>query len=438
VLRKQRCGKYFGKGRDLTMSEKLAIEGGTPAKATPEPPMFPGAWEIGEAEKRAVLEVLEEKVLFRYLKTDERKSRVQKFEEEFAHLMGAKYALAVNSGTSALIAGLVGIGIGPGDEVIVPAYTFVASPAAVVAAKGIPVIAEVDDSLTLDPSDFERKITPHTKAVMPVHMRGTPCDMERITEIAKRHGIMVIEDVAQSCGASYRAKRLGTFGDVGCFSLQMYKVITSGEGGVVITEKQEVYDKTRMYHDAAVRFWGEDTGMAVFPGVNFRMSEIAGALALVQLSRLEGLLSRMRANKRRIKSQIKPHPGVEFRRVHDEEGEAGLCLVFYLPNAELAKRVATALKAEGIGAGTMYDQGFPDRHIYTNWIEVLTKSPDVQRGCPFTCPFYKGKVEYSRDMCPQTLGYLGRAIHINISPLLSDEDCDAIAKGINKVLNAVV
>ncbi len=420
------------------MPDKLAIEGGTPAKTTPEPPMLPGALEMGEDEKKAVLEVLNDKVLFRYYSMPNRKSKVQEFEERFSAHIGTKYALAVNSGTSSLIAGLIGAGIGPGDEVIVPAYTFVASPAAVIAAKGIPVIAEVDSSLTLDPDDFERKITPYTKAVMPVHMRGAPCDMERITNIARKHGLKIIEDVAQSCGASYWGKRLGTFGDVGCFSLQMYKVITSGEGGVVVTDDQDIYDKARMYHDAAVRFWGEDTGMAIFPGVNFRMSELAGALALVQLSKLEDLLARMRQNKRRIKSQIEPRDGLEFRKIHDEEGEASICLVMFMPNSNIAKQASAALQAEGIGAGTIYNQGIPDRHIYTSWVEILSKSPDVQKGCPFSCAFYKGKVEYSPDMCPQTLDYLGRAIHINISPLLTPEDCDAIAYGINKVMTAML
>lgn len=415
------------------MSEKLAIEGGTPAKTTPEPPMYPGAMEISEEEKQAVCEVLGEKVLFRYHQQKGRKQRVAEFEERFATHMGSGHALAVNSGTSALISALVGAGIGPGDEVIIPAYTFVATPAAVLAAKAIPVIAEVDDSLTLDPADFERKITEHTRAVIPVHMRGAPSDMDRVMEIANRHSLRVIEDSAQAVGASYHGKRLGAIGDAGCFSLQMSKVITSGEGGVMITDDQGLYERGRMYHDAAVRFWDQDTGMPAFPGVNFRMSEVTGALVLVQLSRLEGLLARMRANKTRIKSRIEPREGLEFRTIHDAKGDAAVCLIFYLPEVDMAKRFAEALRAEGIGAGTIYDQGIPDRHIYTAWAEVLTQSADVQKGCPFTCPMYEGKVRYSKDMCPQTLDYLGRAIHVNTSPLLTEADCDAIAHGINKV-----
>jgi len=420
------------------MSERLAIEGGTPAKTTPEPPMFPGAMEVSEEEKRAVCEVLEEKVLFRYHDRKNRKSKVTEFEERFAAHIGTNHALALNSGTSALIAGLVGAGIGPGDEVIIPAYTFVATPASVVAAKAIPVIAEVDDSLTLDPDDFERKITKHTKAVIPVHMRGAPSDMDTIMEIARRRGITIIEDAAQACGASYHGKRLGSFGEAGCFSLQMSKVITSGEGGVMTTDDRDLYERARMYHDAAVRFWDQDTEMPAFPGVNFRMSEVTGALILVQLSRLENLLARMRANKARIKGQIEPRDGLRFRTVHDEQGDAAVCIIFYLGDAGAARRFGEALRAEGIGAGTIYNQGIPDRHIYPHWVEVMAKAPDVQKGCPFTCPMYEGRVRYSKDMCPRTLDYLGRAIHINVSPSLSCQDCDAVAWGINKVGRALL
>ena len=420
------------------MTEKLAIDGGTPAKTTPEPPMLPGAMEISEEEKRAVCDVLESKLVFRYYQHKDRKPRVAEFEERIAEHLGVGHALAVNSGTSALISALVAAGIGPGDEVIIPAYTFVATPASVIAAKAIPIIAEVDDSLTLDPADFERKITEHTKAVIPVHMRGAPSDMDRIMEIAAGHGLKVIEDSAQAVGAGYHGKRLGTIGDLGCFSLQMSKVITSGEGGVVLTDDADLYEKARMYHDAAVRFWDEDAGMPAFPGVNYRMSEVSGALALVQLSRIEDLLARMRANKQRIKSRIEPREGFSFRRIHDEHGEAAVCIIAFLPTPEIARQVAGALQAEGIGAGTIYNQGIPDRHIYTAWAEVLTPPLDVQKGCPFTCPFYKGKVSYSKDMCPQTLDYLGRTIHINTSPLLAEADCDAIALGVNKVIAALL
>jgi len=274
----------------------LAINGGEPVKTTPNIPMFPGGLEIGEEEKRAVCEVIDHKYLFRYYGPEEFPSRVRLLEEEFAKKMGVKHTLAVNSCTSALIASLIAVGVGPGDEVIVPGYTFFASCAAIIATKAIPVIAEIDNSFTLDPDDFERRITPHTKAVIPVHMRGAPCQMDRILEVAKKHNIKVVEDNAQACGGIFKGKKLGTFGDCNAFSFQYHKIITAGEGGMVATDNDLFFDRASMYHDTAacwrpggpekrftqVRYKGE-----LFPGVNFRMAELIGAVARVQIKRKE-------------------------------------------------------------------------------------------------------------------------------------------------------
>ncbi len=200
-------------------TETLAIHGGQKAKTTPNYPMYPGGMEIGEEEKQQVLEVLDRKYLFRYYGPEQYPSKVRELETQFAAKVGSKYALAVNSCTSALITALVACGIGPGDEVIVPGYTFFASCAAIVAAKAIPVIAEVDETLTIDVDDIERKITPATKAILPVHMRGVPCDIDRIMALARKHNLKVIEDVAQAMGGTYKGKSLGTFGDCGCYSV---------------------------------------------------------------------------------------------------------------------------------------------------------------------------------------------------------------------------
>ena len=208
--------------------EKLAIDGGPKAKTTPTIPMYPGGLEIGEEEKREVMEVLDRKYLFRYYGPEQYPSKVREFEERFAARMGAKHCLAMNSCTSALISALVAVGVGPGDEVIVNSYTFFASCAAIVAAKAVPVICEIDDSLTMAPYDLERKITEHTKAVIAVHMRGAPCDMDGITAICRKHDVRLVEDCAQACGGSYKGKALGTFGDIGCFSFQYHKIITAG------------------------------------------------------------------------------------------------------------------------------------------------------------------------------------------------------------------
>ena len=232
-------------------SEKLAIDGGAPSRQHPDPPMYPGGMMIDQEEEAAVLEVLRKKRLFRYYGPAEGPSTAAELEKAFAAHMGTRHALAVTSGTAALICALQGIGVGPGDEVIVPAYTWIASAEAVLAVGAVPVIAEIDETLSLDPEDVERKVSPYTKAIMPVHMRGTPCDMDALMDVARRYDLKVIEDTAQADGASYKGKRLGSMGDVGCFSLQFNKIITSGEGGMVITNDENVWKRAVMFHDVS-------------------------------------------------------------------------------------------------------------------------------------------------------------------------------------------
>lgn len=427
---------------------KLAIEGGPKSKTTENFPMYPGGYEIGELEKQAVIDVINDKYLFRYYGPANIESRVKKFEEEFVAKIGVKYGLATNSCTSALISSLVALGVGPGDEVIVPGYTFFASCACIVAAKAVPVIVEVDDSLTIDPDDFERKITPRTKVVIAVHMRGVPCNMDKILSLAKKHNIKVLEDVAQATGGSYHGKRLGSIGDMGAFSFQYHKIITAGEGGIITTNDERLIDRSMAYHDTAAcwrpggpagrfakaRYEGE-----LFPGVNFRMSELTGAVLRAQLTRLDDLLLRMNFNKNRIKNAISGIKEIEFRRLNDASGDTGIVLIFYVPSPELAGKFAQALNAEGIGASSLHNKSVPDWHVYNHWDMILNKWTSTSDGCPYNCPHYiekGGKIEYSPEMNPKTLELLGRSIHIDIPPQLSVQDCDMIAEGIIKVSNA--
>ena len=427
---------------------KLAIEGGPKSKTTENFPMYPGGYEIGELEKQAVIDVINDKYLFRYYGPANVESRVKKFEEEFVAKIGVKYGLATNSCTSALISSLVALGVGPGDEVIVPGYTFFASCACIVAAKAVPVIVEVDDSLTIDPDDFERKITPRTKVVIAVHMRGVPCNMDKILSLAKKHNIKVLEDVAQATGGSFHGKRLGSIGDMGAFSFQYHKIITAGEGGIITTNDERLIDRSMAYHDTAAcwrpggpagrfakaRYEGE-----LFPGVNFRMSELTGAVLRAQLTRLDDLLLRMNFNKNRIKNAISGIKGIEFRRLNDASGDTGIVLIFYVPSPELAGKFAQALNAEGIGASSLHNKSVPDWHVYSHWDMILNKWTSTTDGCPYNCPHYiekGGKIEYSPEMNPKTLELLSRSIHIDIPPQLSVQDCDMIAEGIIKVSNA--
>lgn len=275
-------------------------------------------------------------------------------------------------------------------------------------------------------------------------MRGVPCDMDKIMKIAKKHNLRVIEDVAQACGGSYKGNRLGSFGDCNAFSLQYHKIITSGEGGVVTTNDDLLYDRAQAYHDTAACWRPDRFGLPrydgeVFPGVNFRMGELQGAVARAQLRKLDNLIERMRKNKSRIKNAIRDIKGLEFRRLNDPGGDTAICLVFYLPDKNITRRFAEVLNAEGVSASSLYDASIPDWHIYAHWKHIMDKVTATKEGCPYTCPYYKGgEIEYSSDMCPRTLDWLSRSIQIDIPPQMSGEDCDMIAEGIKKVAQVII
>jgi len=419
------------------MSERLAIDGGTPVRAQLLKAGFHGSSEIDQAEIDAVTDVLREKTLFRFLAEPEGRSRARHIEQWYCQRLGRQYALAVNSGTSALIAALMGIDVGPGDEVILPAYTFVATAAAIIAVGAVPVVAEIDSSLNLDPQDLERKITPWTRAVIPVHMRGVPARMDEIMAIARRHSLRVVEDVAQSNGGSYRSQPLGTFGDAGCFSFQQYKVITSGEGGVLVTDDETVYDRARMQHDAAARFWEGSQGEArygyVVSGENYRLSELSAALVWAQRERLDPILAQCRAVKARAVAGLQDLPGITLQEVPDPVGDCGITLTFFASSAEHAQSFAAALSAENIACGTIHDKQIPDRHIYRYWPFMMSGLAEERRA-PWYDPRYRGTVRgYSGDQCARSLDLLGRAIMIMIDQHFSLEDADSIVQGVSKV-----
>jgi len=424
---------------DTMPADRLAIDGGIPAKQRPDPPMYPGGMLIDEEEEQAVLDVLRSKRLFRYYGPAPGPSRVQELEQAFATVMGTRYALAVSSGTAALLCGLQGIGVGPGDEVIVPAYTWISSAAAVAALGGIPVLAEVDESLTLDPPDVERKITPYTAAIMPVHMRGVPCRMDELLAIARKHNLKVIEDVAQADGASYHGRRLGSLGDVGCFSLQFNKILTSGEGGMVITNTTDIWQRALMFHDVVAGQRNNIPPGETLLGINLRMPELLAAVMLVQLRRLDGLLAAMRTRKRTIIAGIAEvcrNKGVVLQDIPDPEGDAAVALILFMPNAGLASRVADALRAENVGASVIYRPDVVDYHIYPHWAPIMNQRTWTPRGGPWR--WAQRPISYSPDMCPKTLSLLGRAVHLNVNPLFTDEDIGSLIRAINRVLTALL
>lgn len=433
--------------------EELAIEGGP--KAVPKLGPFPtkigkeelweliDLWDFSPGNKGKIKEILDRETnlqgphLFRYY--NPKPSRVAAAEDAMRELIGVKHCLGVNSCTSALLASYRALGIGAGDEVIVPAYTFFATAATVVAANAIPVIVDVDDSLNMDPEAAERALTRHTKALAVVHMRGAPAEMGALMDLAKRKGLPLVEDVAQSGGGSFGGKRLGSIGTLGCFSFDYYKVIVSGEGGFITTDDEWLYTRAQSWHDTAAcwrpdRFARERREGELFAGENYRMSELEGAVALAQIRKTDRMLACYRHAKSLIKAGIEKFPGLSFRRLTDEQGDTAICLIMFLPNADLTKQAIQALHAEGVPAGGVYDSKVRDWHIFTYWEHVLDKKSVAKDGLPWGAVPPEELPKYTRDMCPQALDLLGRSIHIEINSNYSEDDCQAIARGINKVL----
>lgn len=418
-----------------TESETLAIDGGMPVRSEPLPVGPHGIADVADEEIEAVTRVLRRRKIFRYLErsSEEGVSEAAQLERAFTEFTGCDYAIGTTGGTTALISALVGIGVNVGDEVVVPAYTYIATPSACLIVGAIPVIAEIDESLTIDPEDVRRKITPHTKAIIPVDMIGLPCDMDAIMTIAREYDLRVLEDVAQACGGRYKGKPLGSIGDAGCFSLQHYKIITSGEGGIVVTNDRETYYRAACRHDSAMSFWDDAMDFRPFAGENFRMCDLRGALGLVQFRRLEALLARLRATKRRILERVRDLPLVRPIPSNDEDGDCGTTLVLTTDSAALSGRLSEALAAEGIANATKHNAGLPDRHIYCYWDYVIEKHSHDASGWPWTSPRYKGNVEYSRDMCPRTLDILDRAVAVHITQRYTEQDADDVARAIRKV-----
>lgn len=412
-------------------TELLAVDGGTPTKR-PSPPMYPGASLINEEEAEAALRVVRSRRLFRFYGLGESQSQVAALERTFAAEVGVPYAVAVNSGTSALCTALAAAGVGPGDEVIVPAYTWVATAMAVAVMGGTPVLAEVDDSLTLDPADLRQRITARTKAVIPVHMRGTPADMQPIADICQAHGLTLIEDVAQADGGAYRGRRLGAWGDLACFSFQYTKLLTSGEGGIVTTADRRLYERAMIFHDASGTGGRDGFTEPTFVGMNFRMPELIGAVALAQLYKLGDLLARLRRAAGAIRDGVSDL-GVPLRRLPDPQGDCGVCVVLFLPDPSRKGAVLKALRAENIGSGGLWDPGSRDAHVYTGWEALVQRRAHYGPWQPVA-----PAASLTPDACPRSLEWLQRAVHIDVHPLFTEEDIEGTIRGLRRVIKALV
>lgn len=370
----------------------------------------PGYYWIGKEEEEELLSLIRSRYLFRYgdPKDPAFKHRVKSLEEEVARKFGVQYALAVSSGTAALVTALSAAGLGPGDEVIVPGYTFIASISSIIVCNSVPILAEVDESLTLDPADVEAKITPYTRAILAVHMLGNPCDLDRLAAVAKKHKLLLIEDTAQAFGGSYHGKRLGTLGRIGTYSFNIFKTINAGDGGMVVTDDRDLYEKAFGYHDQGhlpLRM-GVEVGKRSVIGQNFRMTELSAAVLLAQFRKLDAIIERLGQLKNRFKRQIQDLKGLEFRKLNDPQGECHTLLTVFLPDKKSADAAA-----EKLGTTTVAHSGW---HVYNNMENILGMKTINPKNNPVNNPFYKGKAEYRKGMLPKTDALLERAINISI------------------------
>ena len=365
------------------------------------PSGFPGMNWLDEQEEEAVVDVLRKGALFRYYGLQP-PDHVNQLEQYACGFYNVRHALAVNSGTGALFTAMSALDIGPGAEVIVPAFLWVSTVTAVIQNNAIPVLCEVDDSLNMDAADLEKKITGRTKLIAVIHMAGAPCNMDAIMQVADKHNIPVLEDCAQCNGGSFNGKKVGTFGKVGIFSLQINKNCTAGEGGILVADDEQFYTRLVAAHDLGVPWkhgLPQEAGDVYMWGQGRRMGELAGAVANVQLRKLPQVVEHMKASKQRIKNELGKMEGVSFRRLNDPDGDTGPFLILTFDEQSLAVRAAQHLLDNGIQ--NVFHLPNYGLHIYYNIRSLVEKTPLSQAGYPWSLPQNAGRTfAYARGTCP--------------------------------------
>lgn len=417
---------------------QLALEGGRPVREKPLRADYWGPQYYDDKERAELLEVLETARPFRwYGRGSQPPMKVATFEKELAARMQTRYALAVTSGTAALQCALAALEVGPGDEVILPAWTWHSCFNTIVHAGALPVFAEIDASFNIDPNDIESKITPATKVIMAVHLQGTPADLDPILRIARKHKIRVLEDCAQAVGADYKGKPVGSHGDIGIYSLQLNKTITAGEGGAVVTNDPVLFERAARFHDlGGLRSLHEQVvgkpQLDWFFGTNFRMSEFTGGVLLAQLRKLDTIVAAVRANARRVYEGIRDLPGIRFRRQPDPEGELGAAVFIDFGTRERCDRFLAAMKAEGVPASR------PSGSVILPTLPHVIKKVTVHPKWPSFTVGRGATIKYGPEICPRTLDILRRFAGVSMDPKFTEQDCQDIIKAIRKVYPAVM
>ncbi len=414
-----------------------------PKRRNPLPLEFPGIHHMDEQEVEAVVRVLRARSPFRYYGIDLQRE-VDSFEEEYARFVGSRFAVAVGSGTGALATALSALGVGPGQEVIIPAYLWVSVAAAVVNQGAIPVLADINDTFCIDPVDVERRITPRTTGIIMVHMSGAPGDVRAIQEIARKHGLFLVEDCAQCAGGSFHGQKVGTFGDIGVFSFQMNKNMTAGEGGCVVTNDLRLYRRAVACHDLG--FPRDESGRLILNdpdaslwGKGTRLDELRAAVLRVQLQKLPAITAAMRRSKYRIRGALQRFPEVTLRRIPDPLGDTGAFLITTYPHGETARKVNRMLRSEGI---VTFPQGISNilmtewgLHLYYNITSLVCHSSTDNRGFPWKLAENAGtQRSYGKGACPFADSLFERSILLPVPSCLTETDEDEVIAAFESVL----
>ena len=420
----------------LAAPAALTLDGGTPVRATPLRARHFGPLYYDESEWTFLREVWQARSPFRFWNFEMKlPDKVAALEREFAEKMGVKYALAVNSGTTALEAALAALEAGPGDEVVLPAWTWHSCFHAVVRMGALPVCAEIDESFNLDPSRVEEAFSPRTKVLMIVHLQGNPADMDRLLPLARKRGIRVLEDVSQAVGASYKGRRLGSMGDIAAASLQVNKTISAGEGGMVYTNDPVLFERAVRFHDVGTlrQVHEERLGGAKLepmPGSNFRMTEFTGAVLLAQVRKLDRIVGDIRAVARRVYEGIADLPGLRTRLLPDPAGELGVGVYLDLGSKAARDHFLKAMRAENVPASPPSGSVIlPVQNYAEKKLAVHPEWPSFRVG--------RGpQIRYGAASCPRTIDILGRFGGVLLDPKFSEADTRDIVAAIRKVYPA--
>ena len=391
---------------------------------------------FGDAERKEVNDVLESGVLMRYGFDGMRNGhwKAKELEQEIQTRFGAKHAQLTTSGTTALNLALAILGVGAGDEVIMPTFTFVASFESIIMSGATPILVEIDDTLTLDPAEVEKAITPNTKVIMPVHMCGSMADLDALKAICDKHNIFLLEDACQAIAGTYKGKSLGTIGDAGCFSFDYVKTITCGEGGAVVTNNSTSAKYADHYSDHGHTHEGNDRGAEGHPfiGYNYRISELNAAVGLAQIRRIDDFIAIQKKNKKILKDALATIPEVTFRRIPDEEGDTATFLSFFMPTAELSNKVVAVFKDNGVDAYWNYYEN--SWHYVRKWEHLIERKSLF----PLSDQIKNGLQDLNKVEFPKSDNYISRNISCLIKLSWSEEEVKQRAENMVKAIKSVL